>query len=159
MKSINFDTGEKKYAINGDENNVISINIKNPNLLANIEHIGERIAEISEKYENIETPEELAKYDKEIKKYIDELYCADISSHLFGAKSCFSLVGEEGSEEFIFVGALNAFNELLSEEIGKSKTSLSAEEQGKSTVDSYIDNAIKIDAEYAEFLKWKEQNK
>lgn len=151
MKSINFDTGERNYVINGDEDNVISINIENPNLLANMETVKDKALEIADKYNNVDSASELLAFDKEIKNLIDETFCADVSSHAFGRKSCFSKVGDK----FIFETFLEAFIEIITEDMKKLVTV----KEETNNIDGYINNAIESDPEYAEFLKWKEQNK
>lgn len=151
MKSINFDTGERNYVINGDEDNIISINIENPNLLANMETVKDKALEIANKYSDIDSPNELLMFDEEIKRLIDSTFCADISSHAFGRKSCFSKVGDK----FIFETFLEAFIEIITEDMKKLVTV----KEETNNIDGYINNAIEIDPEYAEFLKWKEQNK
>ena len=73
MQSINFATGIKEYAVNGDESNVIRINVSDMNIAA-------RFREHIDMFDKIEsdiaangnpTPEKMAKENATRKKEID----------------------------------------------------------------------------------------
>ena len=46
MQSINFDTGYKTYAVNGDESNVIRINVADLSIKSRIKEMYARIADL-----------------------------------------------------------------------------------------------------------------
>ncbi len=107
MKSINFNTGVKRYMLNDDENNVISINISDINLLKRINDasaVFDTILTRLDKEEN--TPELLAEVDAEMKKELDRVFGTDISAHAFGDVNCLSPL-EDGN--LLFMAFFEAF--------------------------------------------------
>ena len=90
MKSINFNTGIKKYSLNGDENNCIEVNVNDPNIVARITKLEDDIAAEFDKLDRFleMSTEERSEIDQHLKDMIDEAFNADISSHVFGATNC-----------------------------------------------------------------------
>lgn len=105
MTSINFDTGIRTYVINGDENNVIAVNIADANLMYRMEKAEKQIESI---LSNEMTPDAKTVYeaDRQLKAVIDEAFNADISSHVFGGANCMSPVG---NGDTLFESFFNAF--------------------------------------------------
>jgi len=118
MKSINFNTGVKRYAINQDEDNVISVNINDVNLLSRIKECQNTFEQIQKEFETIQTPtaEQMAHYDKLAKETIDYAFGTDISAHAFGEMSCLSPL-EDGN--LVCIAFLEAFLPLVMEDIKK----------------------------------------
>lgn len=133
MKSINFNSGIKEYAVNGDENNVIRINVGDMNIAARFKENVNFFDEIEKDIEEngSPTPEKIAEYDKLIKEKIDYIFGADVSSHAFGNTNCLSPVG---NGNLLFTEFMNAFMDLIKEDAEKFR-----EESGaKSKVANYL---------------------
>lgn len=132
MKSINFNTGIKEYAVNGDENNCIRINISDMNIAARFKECANMFDEIqADINENGKpSPEKLKEYDKTVKEKIDYIFGADVSSHAFGDMNCLSPVG---NGTLLFSAFLNAFMDLIKEDIKAFKA-----ESGKAAVAKYM---------------------
>lgn len=139
MKSINFNTGVKSYIINGDETNVIKINVSDPNLMERIEKVDDELKPLFEKLDKMEDlqPTELAEIDRQIKALIDKTFNADISSHVFGATSCYAPLesGKILCEEFfdafmpvIVADATEAQNAYLENSAKKTEQYIKAAE-------------------------------
>lgn len=121
MKSINFNTGIKKYAINGDESNVISVNISDVNLLKRIKDSSGVFDDILGRLDREEnTPELLAEVDAAIKEELDRVFGTDISAHAFGDANCLSPL-EDGN--LLFMAFFEAFAPAVLEDINSSGAS------------------------------------
>lgn len=116
MKSINFESGIKEYAINGDESKTIRINVTDLNLLKRIEDIAPKLTEIQNRYKDMKqpTPQQFFDMDVEIRELFNGVFGSDICTPAFGDTNCVS-VNEQG--EFLFVAFFNAFIPLLKEDI------------------------------------------
>lgn len=107
MKSINFNTGVKRYMINDDENNVVAVNVSDINLLKRINDASEVFDTILARLDKEEnTPDLLAEVDAEMKKEFDRVFGTDISAHAFGGASCLSPL-EDGT--LLFMAFFEAF--------------------------------------------------
>ena len=118
MQSINFATGIKEYAVNGDESNVIRINVSDMNIAA-------RFREHVDMFDKIEsdiaangnpTPEKMAEYDRTIKEKIDYIFGADVSAHAFRNANCLSPVG---NGKLLFTAFLEVFMEQIKRDTEK----------------------------------------
>lgn len=119
MKSINFDTGARHYAINGDENNTVSININDINLFGRIQKAKEIFDPILARLDAEEvTPELYREVDAEIKKKLDYIFGTDLSSHVFGDVNCLSCL-DDG--RLLFVSFFEAFSQVILDDINKSR--------------------------------------
>lgn len=123
MKSINFNTGVKRYAINGDESNVVSVNVNDVNLPKRIGECQAELDAIQAEFNAIgnPTPEQVAEYDERIKKMLDYAFNTDISAHAFGGMNCLSPTDDN---EILCIGFLNAFLPLVMEDIKKFSKNL-----------------------------------
>jgi len=124
MKSINFNTGIKRYAVNGDENNVIAININDLNLMKRIQdaqNVFDPILSRLDKEPN--TPELLAEVDREIKEKFDYIFGTDISAHVFGDVNCLSPI-EDGS--LLFMSFFEAFAPVVLEDMNANRANYAA---------------------------------
>lgn len=124
MKSINFNTGIKRYAVNGDENNVVAINVSDLNMLKRIkdaETVFDPILARLDTEEN--TPELMFEIDKEIKEKLDYIFGTDISSHVFGGANCLSPLEDGG---LLFMSFFEAFAPMVIEDINKSRENFAA---------------------------------
>lgn len=108
MKSINFNTGVKKYALNGDENNCIEINVNDPNLPARLDKIEAQMAAELDKIGDFDSLSfaERAELDRRIKDLLDEAFNSKLSERVFGATSCLTPLA---SGELFVMAFFNAF--------------------------------------------------
>lgn len=116
MQSINFSDGYKTYAINGDENNVIKVNVTDINILSRMKSAMAKCEEGFEEFSRLvdPTPEQLNEADMIIRAIIDEAFGADVSSHAFGGTNCLSPVS---NGKPICVAFLEAFMPIITSEI------------------------------------------
>lgn len=159
MKSINFNTGIKKYMINDDENNVVSINVNDMNLLKRIKDASDVFDVILARLDNEEnTPELLAEVDAEMKKELDRVFGTDISAHAFGDVNCLSPL-EDGNIMFmaffeafipIVIADMNASGDAYKEN-SKLNKYLPKEEKAPSKPTTFDD--LKFTKEQLEFLR------
>lgn len=71
MKSINFDEGYKKYAINGDESRVVKIKIGDFNLLERLKSAMAEIESLKEKFRGKTDENTMIEVDSSIRQLID----------------------------------------------------------------------------------------
>ncbi len=129
MKSINFNTGIKKYAVNGDETNVICINVNDLNLFYRIQQAETLFNPILSRLDTEpNTPELLAEVDKQIKEKLDYIFGTDISSCVFGTTNCLSPL-DDGN--LLFMSFFEAFVPLILEDIKKSSNDFSSNKREK----------------------------
>ncbi len=115
MKSINFNTGVKRYILNGDENNVVSINVGDLNLMKRIKDASDVFDDILSRLDREEnTPEILAEIDEEMKKELDRVFGTDISAHAFGGVNCLSPL-DDGN--LLFMSFFEAFTPVVIEDM------------------------------------------
>lgn len=122
MKSINFDTGVKRYALNGDENNCIEINVCDPNVIARFERLQPVLEAELDKvngFWELDTAERTA-LDTKLKNLLDEMFDADISSKVFGNASCLSPLA---SGEIFIMAFLDAFIPVIGKDISFAQKS------------------------------------
>lgn len=97
MDSLNFDTGYKEYAINGDESKVIRISTTDIALYDRTKKAMKNIERLSEDYRKTEAKtsdqanELFVKADRDIKEQINSIFGYDVSSVVFGISNCMSV--------------------------------------------------------------------
>lgn len=130
MQSINFNTGVKTYALNGDETNTIQINVTDVNIASRLKQCQKQIDEIGAELSAMKnpTPEQLAGYDERIKKLLDFAFGADISSHAFGGTSCLSPLPDGSLLLFAF---MDAFVPAVLEDIKQSGSGFKSQNRVK----------------------------
>lgn len=97
MQSINFDTGYKTYTINGDENNVIRVNLADPNLRKRMETALRDIDDFKNSIKSDTTlPEVYEKLDDLVKSKIDFAFGEGTSRAVFGNLNCLTPVNDKG---------------------------------------------------------------
>lgn len=129
MKSINFDTGIKKYAVNGDENNVISINVNDINLLRRIKESEDLFTPILSRFDNEpNTPELFAEVDAQIKETLNYVFGSNISECVFGDANCLSPL-DDG--RFLFESFFEAFAPIVIADINESNKNFAANKESK----------------------------
>lgn len=110
MKSINFDEGYKKYAVNGDESRTVKIKITDFNLLKRVEAAMTEIESFKEKYNGKPDENTLLELDSSIRQIIDKAFDSDICSAAFGNSNIFSVVG---NGKYLFEAFFEAFMPIL----------------------------------------------
>lgn len=145
MKSINFNSGIKTYAVNGDESNVIKVNISDINIAQRIKETEEKIDKIGVEIDNGVTAEQLSAYDKEIKALINYTFGTDICTPAFGNANVFSIT-EEG--KFLFEAFFEAFVPIITEDIQNYKMVKKTEK-----FNSVISNAPAVDTPANQFTE------
>lgn len=107
MQSINFNTGYKTYALNGDENNVIRVNVTDLNIAKRFIDTQKTIGEIIDRFMNIEhpTPADLYNADQQVREQLNYALGSDVSTAAFGTANCLSptVSGKILIEEFMDV--------------------------------------------------------
>ena len=106
MKSIDFDSGYKTYAINGDESCVIRINTTDFNLPKRIQDANESINAVIKEYEGKNAAEDIAGFDAKVRNIINEVFGSDICTPAFGAANLFSITSNGNYIFENFLGAL-----------------------------------------------------
>lgn len=114
MKSINFRTGFKEYAINGNEDNPIRINVTDINLKKRIDAAESKFNEIAARFgDKAPSIDEAIEADAEIRKILADVFGTDICTAAFGDMNCFSLVDGEP----VVVAFLKAFMPVVKADI------------------------------------------
>lgn len=112
MQSINFQTGVwREYAINGDENNTIRVNISDINTVGRMQDI---IGQARDMFALLRTqcdPQTLMEHDKALRGLLDEVFGAGFSDRVFGVTNVFTPVGD--GEDMLFTAFCTAFTEVL----------------------------------------------
>ena len=116
MQSINFSTGIKEYAINGDENNVIKVNISDLNIVNRYQEASKKIEALAEKYKNVSKPtsEQLTEADAEVRAQLNYVFDSDVCTPAFGNTNCFSPVS---NGMFLFEAFMEAFMPLVQQDM------------------------------------------
>lgn len=119
MQSINFNTGYKTYAINEDENNVIRVNLADPNLLHRMEEVLDYMDTFKDEItDDMTTSEVYAKFDKLVKDKIDYAFGEGTSKAVFGNVNCLTVANDEG--ECIFETFLNAIMPIIYNDVNEA---------------------------------------
>lgn len=128
MQSINFDTGYKTYAVNGDENNVIRINVADLSIKSRIKEMYARIGALESEYRDTDKPtdEQYAEVDKKIKAEINYAIGTDVCTPAFGLLNCLTILPDSGKS------VAQSFLEALTPIIQKD-------------VDEYVNKIKKLD--------------
>lgn len=93
MQSINFDEGYKTYAINGDENRVIRINVTDLNVKKRFDEATKIIFEMVDSINDDVTVEQITEADRVIRGQLDHIFGAGTCEMAFGQTNVLSFVG------------------------------------------------------------------
>ena len=119
MESINFSTGYKTYAINGDESNVIRVNLADQNLMHRLKEALSVLNDFKSGVSPNSTPDEYAErlyeFDALAKRKLDDAFGAGTSKALFDELNILTPVNDEG--ECVFETFINAFMPILKRDI------------------------------------------
>jgi len=116
MKNLNFDSGIREYAVNGDESRVIRICVTDMNLPKRISDAENEINALHEKYAAIGHPDaqHLYELDRDVRGIIDRAFGKGVSETAFGNINCCSPVSEN---VLLFEGFVNALSAQIKTDI------------------------------------------
>ena len=124
MQSINFNSGNyKEYAINGDENRVIRINVSDVGIITRIQDAmsnADNIAEeVSEREKNEDRTQLLKEYDQRAREMVNDIFGSDVCTAALGSVNVFS-VASNGKP--VLVNFLEALLVVVVQEIKSAQT-------------------------------------
>lgn len=141
MPSINFDTGYKTYTINGDENNVIRVNLADKNLPNRINEMLDALRKFKDTLpDGVSEMQAEALLDTTIKGKIDYAFGKGTSKAVFGDISCLTPANDEG--ECIFETFLRAIVPIIQtdvEQANKNQSRHISDMLDKGKLDKYVD--------------------
>lgn len=130
MKSIDFSTGVREYAINGDENNTVKVMISDLNILDRISGMESRLSELSEKFRDM-TAGQVREMDMEVRDIINTAFGSDVCTAAFGhVNSCSPLDGGK----LLFEGFVESLAAMVRSEI----ESMDLERSPRPEVERYL---------------------
>ena len=136
LKSLNFKTNIKRFAINNDENTVICVNTSDIGILERAKKSERIFAEIQSKYkdaENANAFDLISDLDKSVRNQINYIFGSDVSTAAFGTANCVSTC--DGVP--MYVGFLNAI-------MAEVRADLEAEnEKTKAHISKYVSQVKK----------------
>lgn len=143
MQSINFEVGNyKEYAINGDENNTIKIDVSDIGLIKRLRKAMEEIDEYQKQFEGKEEADEnlVSELDEKAREIINKAFDSDVCTKAFGNKNCMS-AASNGLPNI--VNFLNAFIPVIQNdfksEIEKEQKTL--EEKTAKYIEPVVNNS------------------
>ena len=134
MRSINFDDGCRTYAINGDENRVIRVNVTDLNALERFGRATEKMDELiaDSRGEDV-TPEKLAELDHIIREQFDLIFGEGMCETVFGRVNILSAVTDG---RMLIESFLDAFLPVIREDIA------AAAQASNERVNKYIEPVV-----------------
>ena len=116
MKNLNFESGIKEYAVNGDESRVIRICVTDMNLPKRIADLESEVDRLHAKYSGIGAPDaqQLYELDREVRTIIDKAFGRGVSDAAFGTVNCCSPVG---GGRLLFMGFIEALSAQIKADI------------------------------------------
>lgn len=96
MQSIDFNSGNyKEYAINGDENRVIRINVSDVGIITRIQDAMSKVdniaEEVSEREKNEDRTQLLKEYDQRAREMVNDIFGSDVCTAALGSVNVFSV--------------------------------------------------------------------
>ena len=93
MKSINYQSGNyKEYALNGDENNTIRINVSDFGIITRFNEAREKISRLCDTFSGDDVSvEDITEADESIRNQIDYIFGAEVAAKAFGSTNCISI--------------------------------------------------------------------
>lgn len=115
MESINFNTGLKEFAVNGDESRIIRFNPSDINILKRFEESESKFEALQSEFEKTADPtaEMLVEGDKKIRDIINDIFGNDVCTPAFGTTNCLSPT----ANGFLFVEFVEAMKNLVENEV------------------------------------------
>ena len=119
MKSLNFKSALKTYAINGDESNVIKVNTADVGIFERAAKSKKFLADIKNKAQEIKNGggktaiDTISELDKQVREQLNYIFGTDVSTPAFGTMNSLTFV--DGVP--VFVGFLNALLDEVTADI------------------------------------------
>lgn len=120
MKAINLNLGMTEYAVGGNEENPIRINLLDVNLLKRLRAAEQKINAAMEQYQGRDdlTAEEMIGFDEMFRAIMTETFGQDICACAFGDMNCMTPVPDgSGGEIPVFRAFLESFLPVLEADI------------------------------------------
>lgn len=138
MQSIDFNSGNyKEYAINGDENRVIRINVSDVGIITRIQDAMSKADNIAEEVSEREKKEDktqlLREYDQRARDMVNSIFESDVCTAALGGINVFSM-GSNGKP--VLVNFLEALLAVVVQEIKSAQTAAQIKLEEK--VEKYI---------------------
>lgn len=138
MQSIDFNSGNyKEYAINGDENRVIRINVSDVGIITRIQDAmskADNIAEeVSEREKNEDRTQLLKEYDQRAREMVNDIFGSNVCTAALGGINVFSM-GSNGKP--VLFNFLEALLSVVVQEIKSAQTAAQIKFEEK--VEKYI---------------------
>lgn len=139
MLSINFDSGNyKEFAINGDENNTVKINVSDMGILTRaqdaLKHIDGIVEELAEKEkQGVDNAELFKEQDEKARQMVNTIFATDICTHALGGTNAFSTAS---NGKPVIVNLLEALIQILVQEIKATQTAAQIKLEDKT--DKYV---------------------
>lgn len=124
MQSIDFNSGNyKEYAINGDENRVIRINVSDVGIITRIQDAmskADNIAEeVSEREKNEDRTQLLKEYDQRAREMVNDIFGSNVCTAALGSVNVFSMAS---NGKPVLVNFLEALLAVVVQEIKSAQT-------------------------------------
>ena len=120
MKSLNFKSALKTYAINGDESNVIKVNTADVGIFERavkaqsfLDDVRDKAKEIEKSGDKKNVIEVISELDKQVREQLNYIFGTDVSTPAFGTMNCMTFI--DGVP--VFVGFLNALLEEITADV------------------------------------------
>ena len=160
MQSINFDKGYKTYAVNGDENNIIKINVADLSIKARIKEMYARITALESEYRNVDKPtdEQFAEVDKKIKAEINYAIGTDVCTPAFGLLNCMTILPDSGKS--VVQSFLEALMPIIQKDVDDYTESIKKlKKLDTSKMNKYLEPAEKNGIEKVDIDKLSQEEK
>ncbi len=157
MQSINFDKGYKTYAVNGDENNVIKINVADLSIKSRMKEMYAKITALESEYRNTDKPtaEQFAEVDKKVKSEINYAIGTDVCTPAFGLLNCMTILPDSGKS--VAQSFLEALTPIIQKDIDEYVEKI--EELKESKMKKYLESTAKSGIEKVDIDKLSQEEK
>lgn len=118
MESINFNLGSyKEYAINGDENNTIRLDVSDYGYIERFQNALAEIEQFEKEFKSRENPtaDILSEMDKKAREIVNKIFCDDVCAKVFGSKNCLS---NASNGQPNLINFLNAIKPIIERDFG-----------------------------------------
>lgn len=152
MQNITFDSGDyREYFLNGDEKNVIKINVSDLNFYSRFKQAMKDIEALDAEFKNRkpDSPDVLAEIDGKARGIINRAFDDDICSKAFGAVNCFSIAS---NGKPIILNFVEAMFPVVAEAFKSAATAQQIKLEERT--DKYIKPAIKSNAQPTPFVPY-----
>lgn len=134
MKSIELNVQYEEYAINGDADRVIKVNVRDANIAERLEKAMTKIKELTG---SVKGYDDITRIDKEIKRALDYAFGSNVSEIAFEGANCITSKGENGKT------LLEAFTDAFIPAVEADlKASLDADAVSLKAADNAVSNDV-----------------